>query len=142
MLEPIRRLQHDEGGACNKVLGLQQPVYGRFGHVVAVHIGVFDRQFPGRQRRLGQGQIDDRRGPLRRDPVPRPLRSRRAIRQRHHAALGIAPLPTVKRGSGNANGRQRASHRQTGAFHQFNDLELLRGRVPHIPAAHPRARFF
>ena len=50
MTELIRRLHHNDRRARDQVLGLQRPVDGGFANVVLGGIGVFDREFPGRER--------------------------------------------------------------------------------------------
>lgn len=43
----VRRLLYDERGVCDQVLGLQEPLDGRFGHVILGSIGVFDGRLSG-----------------------------------------------------------------------------------------------
>lgn len=59
VMEFVGGLDDDEGRAGDQVMGLEQAIDRGFRDEVALRVGEGDRQFPGRQLRLVQRQLDD-----------------------------------------------------------------------------------
>ena len=85
--EAIGRFHQDEGRARDQAVVLQKPINASLGYKAALGVREVDGELPGRQVRLLEGQVNDRRPDLVGDLVPDPSRSRLAILQSLDPAL-------------------------------------------------------
>src|SRR5690606_13541147 len=98
---------------------------------VALRVGEGDRQFPWRQFRLVQRQLDDPITHLIGNTVPDPVRPWPAVFERIDAAGKEAIIPAIKGRARNAELLQRAPRRQVRVLDQADDLQLLGCGVSH-----------
>ena len=91
-MELIGCLDDDEGWAGDQVMRLEQAVDGRFRDEVALPVGERYCQFPWRQLRLIQGQLDDLAADIVRDTVPDPAGTAIAV---FKTGLGKGPIAIV-----------------------------------------------
>ena len=129
--ELIGCLDDHESGAGDQVVGLEKPVNRGFRDKVAPGVRKPDGQFPGRQLRLLQGEIDDLPPDIIRDPVPHPARAAVAILKTGVAKGRKAIVPAIKGGLRNAQLVQSGPDAQVGLLDQADDLQLLGCGIPH-----------
>jgi hypothetical protein len=120
-------------------VGLEQAIDRSFRDEVAFGVGEAHGQFPRRQLRLVQRQIDDPLADIVRDAVPDPIRPGRAIVQGLRPAGLIAIVPAVE---GRPGMPSFSSVRFTGRcdcstsrmISSFSEAGYLMRRPPHPPS--------
>src|SRR5262245_10196595 len=133
--ELIRSLHHDEGRTGDQIMGLEQPINRGLRDKIAFGIGEAHGQFPRRQRRLVQRQVDDALTDIVGNAVPDAVRPGMSVVQSFWPTGPIQVVPTVEGGTRNANLFQGTPYRQGGLLDQPNDLKLLSGGVPHVASS-------
>src|SRR5262249_50446341 len=93
------------------------------------------RQLARRQRRLVECQLDDVVAHGVRNSVPHAIWSRLTVVQGLRTASAVPVVPAVEGRPRNAEFRQGVAHRQWGLLDQPNHLQLLGGRVSHVPSS-------
>src|SRR5437660_1845207 len=101
--ELIRSLHHDEGRTGDQITGLEQPINRGLRDKIAFGVGEAHGQFPRRQRRLVQRQVDDALTDIVGDAVPDAVRPGMSVVQSFWSTGPIQVVPTVEGGTRNAD---------------------------------------
>src|SRR5204862_2889162 len=118
-------LDADEGWAGNQIVGLEQPIDGRFRDKITFCIGEAGGQLAWRQLRHLQRHGEDALAYSIGDAVPDAIWPRRLIFERLRSAGTIPVVPAVERRWADAQYLQGSSGRQMRLLDQADDLELL-----------------
>src|SRR5215510_10598133 len=119
----------------DQIMGLEEPINRGLRDKIAFGVGEAHGQFPRRQRRLVQRQVDDALTDIVGDAVPDAVRPGMSVVQSFWPTGPIQVVPTVEGGTRNANLFQGTPYRQGGLLDQPNDLKLLSGGVPHVASS-------
>ena len=115
----------DEGRAGDQVVRLEKPVDRGFGDEIPLRVREPDRQFPRRQLRLLESQLDNLGTNTVRDAIPDTARTAITIFEAGCTESAIAIVPSVKCRLRDAELVQGASDWQMGLFDEANDLVLF-----------------
>jgi hypothetical protein len=100
--ELVCRFDHYMRRGRDQVLGLENAIGRGLRDKIAFLVGVFDRQFPGREVLVVQRELDESFADVIRDAVQHGSWSRRAIRQCLKAAINPTRIPIVVGAAGDA----------------------------------------